>query len=117
MNFSRPRAIALRASLVAALAGCLAWGGPSLSATAAPGPVSASLLGDWTSASQSILGNRSQPVEFSINPQDVGRLAPKWVFTDHGDVSATPTVADGAVYFPDFGGYLNAVNAQTGALI
>jgi polyvinyl alcohol dehydrogenase (cytochrome) len=75
------------------------------------------LLGDWTSASQSILGNRSQPLDFSINPQNVGELAPKWVFTDHGDVSATPTVADGAVYFPDFGGYLNAVNAQTGALI
>jgi polyvinyl alcohol dehydrogenase (cytochrome) len=26
-------------------------------------------------------------------------------------------VADGVVYFPDFGGYLNAVNASTGALV
>jgi outer membrane protein assembly factor BamB len=48
---------------------------------------------------------------------NVGQLAPKWVFTTHGDVSATPTVADGVVYFPDFGGYLNAVNAKSGALI
>ena len=71
----------------------------------------------WPSASQSILGNRSQPFEFAINPLTVSHLAPKWVFTDHGDVSATPTVADGVVYFPDFGGYLNAVNAQTGGLI
>lgn len=72
---------------------------------------------DWTSGSQSILGNRSQPLDFTINPQNVSHLAPKWVFTDHGDVSATPTVADGAVYFPDFGGYLNAVNANNGQLI
>ena len=71
----------------------------------------------WTSSSQSVLGNRSQPLDFAINPGNVSHLAPKWVFTTHGDVSATPTVADGAVYFPDFGGYLNAVNAQTGALI
>jgi outer membrane protein assembly factor BamB len=32
-------------------------------------------------------------------------------------VSATPTVANNVVYFPDFGGYLNAVNAKTGELI
>ncbi len=75
------------------------------------------LAGSWPSASQSILGNRSQPLDFAINPQNVGQLAAKWVFTDHGDVSATPTVADGVVYFPDFGGYLNAVNAQTGTLV
>ncbi|HTW09822.1 MAG TPA: PQQ-binding-like beta-propeller repeat protein [Acidimicrobiales bacterium] len=114
--FSRPRAIALRVSLAAGLLSCLSLAGLSLPATAAPSPV-LPVIGDWTSASQSILGDRSQPLEFSINPQDVGELAPKWVFTDHGDVSATPTVADGAVYFPDWGGYLNAVNAQTGALI
>lgn len=113
---SRPRAIALRASLAAALLSCLALVGLSVPATAAPDPA-VPVLGDWTSASQSILGNRTQPLEFSINPQDVSELAPKWVFTDHGDVSATPTVADGAVYFPDWGGYLNALNAQTGALL
>ncbi|MGH2914358.1 MAG: PQQ-binding-like beta-propeller repeat protein [Solirubrobacteraceae bacterium] len=39
------------------------------------------------------------------------------MFSDHGDVASTPTVADGVVYFTDFGGYLNAVNAKTGALI
>ncbi len=88
----------------------------ALAAVAAP-VAAADGLGSWPSASQSILGNRSQPLDFAINPQNVSQLAPKWVFTDHGDVSATPTVADGVVYFPDFGGYLNAVNAQTGALI
>ena len=71
---------------------------------------------EWTSASQSISGNRAQAVT-SINTANVGSLGLDWTFTDHGDVSATPTVADGAVYFPDFGGYLNAVNAKNGHLI
>ena len=73
--------------------------------------------GSWPMAGQSILGNRSAPLDLAVNPRTVSHLKPKWVFTDHGDVSATPTVADGVVYFPDFGGYLNAVNAKTGALI
>jgi polyvinyl alcohol dehydrogenase (cytochrome) len=89
----------------------------AVGAVAAPLASADGPLESWTSAAQSILGNRSQPLDFSINSQNVGHLAPKWVFTDHGDVSATPTVAGGAVYFPDFGGYLNAVNAQTGAPI
>ncbi len=31
--------------------------------------------------------------------------------------SATPTVADGVVYFPDWNGWLYAVDAQTGNAI
>ena len=34
-----------------------------------------------------------------------------------GDVSARAAVVDGVVYFPDWGGYLNALNASTGQLI
>ena len=45
----------------------------------------------------------------------MGQLAPKWVFTTHGNVSATPTVAGGLVYFPDSGGYLYALHANTGS--
>lgn len=74
------------------------------------------LSNDWASASQSISGNRAQ-ADTSITPANVGSLGLDWTFIDHGDVSATPTVADKAVYFPDFGGYLNAVNAKTGKLI
>ena len=71
----------------------------------------------WPMAGQNAFDSRSQPLESTITAHNAGRLKPKWVFTDHGDVAATPTVADGVVYFPDFGGYLNAVNATTGALI
>src|ERR1700729_3529750 len=39
----------------------------------------------------------------ALGAGSVGRLAPRWVATTTGDVSATPAVVDGAVYFPDFG--------------
>lgn len=85
----------------------------SAAAVAAPSPAS------WPSAAQSILGNRSQPLETTLNTTNVSQLKPKWVFTMNGTAgeSATPTVADGVVYFPDWNGYLYAVNAQTGGLI
>ena len=81
------------------------------SAAAAPS------LASWPSYSHSILGDRDQALEKTINAGNVSQLKPKWVFTTHGDVSATPTVADGVVYVPDWGGYLNAINAQTGTAI
>jgi polyvinyl alcohol dehydrogenase (cytochrome) len=39
------------------------------------------------------------------------------VFTTGGDVSVTPTVDGGAVYFPDWGGNLFAVKKSSGKLI
>ena len=41
----------------------------------------------------------------------------KWQFTTAGDVSATPSVDQTAVYFPDWGGKLHALNRETGAVI
>jgi polyvinyl alcohol dehydrogenase (cytochrome) len=46
-------------------------------------------------------------------------MKPKWVFTMNGSQgeSATPTVADGVVYFPDWNGYLFAVSRGDGRLL
>ena len=71
----------------------------------------------WSIAGQNLSNTWSQPAEHSINPTNVNGLSPKWVFTTDGDVSATPTVADDAVYFPDWGGNLFAVKKETGRLI
>jgi polyvinyl alcohol dehydrogenase (cytochrome) len=68
-------------------------------------------------AGQNATSSHWQPLETAITPASVGTLAPKWVLATHGNVSATPTVSGGVVYFPDFGGYLYAVHAQTGALV
>jgi polyvinyl alcohol dehydrogenase (cytochrome) len=56
-------------------------------------------------------------LETKITADNVGGLSVKWTSTVHGDVSANPAVVDGAVYVPDWGGYLNKIDAATGASI
>jgi len=79
---------------------------------------------------------RNQPLESKIGRRNAARLAPKWIFTTNGDVSATPAVgsSDGDdrhdrqgdddygrrrerrqfVYFPDWGGTLWKLDAENG---
>jgi polyvinyl alcohol dehydrogenase (cytochrome) len=71
----------------------------------------------WTMGGHDLSNSRSNPDETALAPSTVGRLALDWTATTHGDVSATPAVADGAVYFPDWGGYLWKVNAVSGQVI
>jgi polyvinyl alcohol dehydrogenase (cytochrome) len=89
---------------------------PLFGVTFASSPARASAE-PWTSAGAGAADDRYQLLESRISPLNVGRLKPKWIFTTHGSESATPVVYKGVVYFPDFGGYINAVNASTGALI
>ena len=60
---------------------------------------------------------RNQPFEHTIGPSNVSHLVVKWVASTTGDVSATPAVVDGAVYFGDFGGTLWKLDAATGQVI
>ncbi len=71
----------------------------------------------WRIAGQNLNNTWSQPAEHSISPTNVQNLKPKWIFTTGGDVSATPTVDGDAVYFPDWGGNLFAVEKNSGKLI
>ena len=73
--------------------------------------------GQWRIAGQNLSNTWSQPEEHSVNPANVKNLITKWVFTTGGDVSATPTVAGEAVYFPDWAGNLFAVKKNSGRLI
>ena len=72
--------------------------------------------GDWPMFGQG-LNNNASAGQTSITTGNVGRLAPKWVFTTGGDVSARAAVVDGVAYFPDWGGNLWAVNTDNGKLI
>jgi len=79
----------------------------------------------WPVAGQNIADTHSQPAEHKINTGNVAGLQTRWTFTAlpsvtssaSSDISATPTVAKNVVYFPDWGGHLYAVNAQTGKTI
>ena len=72
---------------------------------------------DWPTIGHDATNTRDQPFEHRLKPSNVSRLALKWVATTHGDVSATPAVVDGAVYFGDFGGTVWKLDADTGAAI
>jgi len=91
-------------------------------ALAAVGPATAGT--PWSMGGQNIQNTRS--TSSTITSATVGNLSTKWTFTTAGDVSATPAVVGNAVYFPDWGafvngfttgGYLYKLNATTGALI
>jgi polyvinyl alcohol dehydrogenase (cytochrome) len=73
--------------------------------------------GDWGIAGHDLDNSRSQPSEHKIGTDNVHQLAPDWVFTTGSDVSATPTVAQNTVYFPDWAGNLFAVRANNGRLL
>src|SRR5436190_10460547 len=72
---------------------------------------------DWMMIGHDSTNSRNQPFERTIGPANASLLAQKWVATVEGDVSATPAVADGAVYFGDFGGMLWKLDAETGDVI
>jgi len=74
-------------------------------------------LSEWPMFGQNVQNTASNDVERTISRSNVATLAPKWVATTGGDVSARAAVVGGAVYFPDFGGNLWALNANTGAVI
>jgi polyvinyl alcohol dehydrogenase (cytochrome) len=73
--------------------------------------------GQWLVAGQDLGNSRNQPAEHLIDASNVSTLNLAWTFTTGGSVSATPTVAGNAVYFPDWAGNLYAVEEETGQLI
>lgn len=63
------------------------------------------------------LCNRRNGEGGRINPITIRKLRLKWRFIAGFDISATPAVANGVVYFPSWNGYLYAVRADNGGLI
>jgi polyvinyl alcohol dehydrogenase (cytochrome) len=71
----------------------------------------------WLMIGRDAANSRNQPFEHAIGPNTVSRLQLKWAATTAGDVSATPAVAEGAVYFGDFGGMLWKLDAESGGVV
>src|SRR5580704_364709 len=88
-----------------------------VSTLSAPGQSDESRSDQWRVAGQNLSNSWSQPAEHSISPANVNNLSPKRVFTTGGDVSVIPTAEGDAVYFPDWGGGLFAVEKNSGPLI
>ncbi|KAG6542254.1 hypothetical protein Mapa_016382 [Marchantia paleacea] len=60
---------------------------------------------------------RWSQAETKISKSSVQKLATIWTHVTDGAVSATPSVADGMVYFPDWKGSIYAVKQSTGKLV
>lgn len=89
----------------------LAVGGPAQATPAShlagqAGPATAL---SWPVAGQNLSDTHDQAGETAISASNVGSLVTDWKFTTDGNVSATPTVMGGHVYFPDWGGELWAL--------
>ncbi|KAK8996032.1 hypothetical protein V6N11_076282 [Hibiscus sabdariffa] len=72
---------------------------------------------DWLSHGGNILNRRFADKENKISPETVSNLRLKWKFDAGKDITATPSVSNGAVYFPSWDGYLYAVKESDGSLI
>jgi polyvinyl alcohol dehydrogenase (cytochrome) len=66
---------------------------------------------------QNIANTASSLLQLGISKVSATKLTLKWVAPTGGDVSARAAVVDGVVYFPDWGGNLWALNADTGAVV
>ncbi len=80
-------------------------------------PSSSTAQNDWPYAGQNRNNTRHNASEHIITPANVANLVVKWQTETGSDISATPSVDNNAIYFPDWGGNLNKVNRTTGAVI
>ena len=71
----------------------------------------------WPNHGGGIANRREAKHEHKISPQTVAKLKRKWSFTTTGDVTATPAIANGVVYFPTWDGELFAVKEKDGSLV
>ncbi|KAK6256034.1 hypothetical protein SCA6_017339 [Theobroma cacao] len=72
---------------------------------------------DWLNHGGNLLNRRFADNETKISPGTVSRLRLKWTFNAGRDITATPAIFGGTLYFPSWNGYLYAVKASDGSLV
>lgn len=106
-------------------AGCLAAAAPADAAgaktadgaAARPAMPVAQTGSSWQMAGHDLKNDRFNPAERTISRKTAHQLALAWSHPFTNYVSATPTVVNGTVYYPDNGGTLWAFSADTGAVL
>jgi outer membrane protein assembly factor BamB len=71
----------------------------------------------WTHWGGDKFNRRWAMGEKALQPSNAGGLRVKWEASVAGSTSATPTVAAGRVYLPDWEGHLYCLDASTGAVV
>ncbi|XP_050220982.1 uncharacterized protein LOC126671268 isoform X2 [Mercurialis annua] len=73
--------------------------------------------GTWINHGGDIYNRRFAVNETKISPKTVSNLKLKWKFFAGKDITATPAIFDGTVYFPSWNGYIYAVKVSDGTLV
>ncbi|GLT35382.1 hypothetical protein SLA2020_098410 [Shorea laevis] len=72
---------------------------------------------DWVNHGGGLYNRRFAEGETKISPETAPGLQFKWEFYAGRDITATPAIFNGTVYFPSWNGYLYAINTLDGSLI
>ncbi|RVW71679.1 Transposon TX1 uncharacterized 149 kDa protein [Vitis vinifera] len=72
---------------------------------------------DWLNHGGDLYNRRHVSSETKISPETVSKLSLKWEFYAGQDITATPAIFNGTLYFPSWNGYLYAVKAADGSLV
>jgi polyvinyl alcohol dehydrogenase (cytochrome) len=72
---------------------------------------------DWNVWGGNLKNNHNQNREYQIGVSNVNQLVTKWTINAGNQIAGIPTVHGRFVYFNDFGGFLWAVNKNTGDVI
>lgn len=122
-----PRSLAVLTVPAVALLGCqagdttrtpgVAAGGIGGDAQVAAVPVPVAVVNVHLTPAEAAARNLHADLESPIDSDNVGRMKLAWKFDTGENVSHTPIVEGGRVYFADWGGTAYAVDARTGELI
>ncbi|KAL0450576.1 UNVERIFIED_CONTAM: hypothetical protein Slati_1614000 [Sesamum latifolium] len=71
----------------------------------------------WLNHGGDIYNRRYAAAETKLSPSTASNLHLKWEFKAGKDISATPAICDGVVYFPSWNGFIYAVKTADGSLV
>ncbi|CAL9014461.1 unnamed protein product [Prunus brigantina] len=72
---------------------------------------------NWLNHGGDLYNRRYAHRETKISPKIVSKLSLKWEFYTVKDISATPAIFDGTLYFPSWNGFIYVVKASDGSLV
>ncbi|XP_061367097.1 uncharacterized protein LOC133310218 [Gastrolobium bilobum] len=82
-----------------------------------PKPQSTKMIQNWLNHGGDIYNRRYASKEHKISLETVSNLSLKWKFYAGKDITATPAIFDGTLYFPSWNGDIFAVRACDGSLV
>lgn len=98
-------------------AGALVEASPSNATTAALPPDCGPATPDWPMFGRDECNGRAADPSAVIGPSNASSLHTIWSFDTSGEVSATPAIVEGSVYFPDWAGRIYRLDAATGTVV